>query len=100
MSCVALILISHIFYYSFCLVDYFLGRVRCPLDSWHTHRHYYSQTQESAGKKRAKRGSVSNSPISKRGSKGTLTADSLLVIILYKHKPDTVLQLHAMRAFH
>ena len=84
--------IMHIFYYSFGLVDYFLGRVRCTLDSWHNHRHYCLQMQESAGKKE-KRDSASN-------SKGTITADTIVAIILYKHKPDTDLQLYSIREFH
>ena len=84
--------IMHIFYYSFGLVDYFLGRVRCTLDSWHNYRHYCLQMQESAGKKE-KRDSASS-------SKGTITADTIVALILYKHKPDTVLQLYSIREFH
>ena len=73
--------IIHIFYYSFGMVDYCLGRVRCTLDSWHTHRHYCVQTKESAGKKE-KRNSISS-------SKGTITVDTIIASIPYKHKSDT-----------
>ena len=73
--------IIHIFYYSFGMVDYCLGRVRCTLDSWHTHRHYCVQTEESAGKKE-KRNSISS-------SKGIITVDTIIASIPYKHKPDT-----------
>ena len=73
--------IIHIFYYSFGMVDYCLGRVRCTLDSWHTHRHYCVQTKESAGKKE-KRNSISS-------SKGTITVDTIIASIPYKNKPDT-----------
>ena len=79
--------IMHIFYYSFGMVDYCLGRVRCALDSWLTHRHYCVQTKESAGKKE-KRNSISScKQISI--SKGTITVDTIIASIPYKDKPDT-----------